>query len=76
MIGPELGVSVVDVGLLWGRAYGDGGSVLVYTTASTAACPLADAGEDQQGHRHAALSWAAVVLVLGASHAQQFERGR
>ena len=39
VIDPELGVNVVDLGLLYGLHYADDGALLVDMTLTTAACP-------------------------------------
>ena len=40
VIDPELGVNIVDLGLLRGVAVAPGGAVRVVTTLTTPACPL------------------------------------
>ena len=47
VIDPELGVNVVDLGLLYGLHYADDGALIVDMTLTTAACPLTDEIEDQ-----------------------------
>ena len=47
VIDPELGVNVVDLGLLYGMAYDDEGALVIDMTLTTAACPLSDVIEDQ-----------------------------
>ncbi|HET7415328.1 MAG TPA: metal-sulfur cluster assembly factor [Arthrobacter sp.] len=47
VIDPELGVNVVDLGLLYGLAYADDGALLIDMTLTTAACPLQDVLEEQ-----------------------------
>lgn len=47
VIDPELGVNVVDLGLLYGLRYADDGALLVDMTLTTAACPLTDVIEEQ-----------------------------
>ncbi|MDO4240499.1 metal-sulfur cluster assembly factor [Micrococcus sp.] len=47
VIDPELGVNVVDLGLLYGLHYAEDGALLVDMTLTTAACPLTDEIEDQ-----------------------------
>ncbi|MDR2254716.1 MAG: metal-sulfur cluster assembly factor [Arthrobacter sp.] len=47
VIDPELGVNIVDLGLLYGMAYNDEGTLLIDMTLTTAACPLTDVLEDQ-----------------------------
>ena len=40
VIDPELGVNIVDLGLLYGLKYADDGALLIDMTLTTAACPL------------------------------------
>jgi len=47
VIDPELGVNVVDLGLLYGLKYAEDGALLIDMTLTTAACPLTDILEDQ-----------------------------
>ncbi|MDY6054483.1 metal-sulfur cluster assembly factor [Micrococcus sp.] len=47
VIDPELGVNVVDLGLLYGLHYAEDGALLVDMTLTTAACPLTDEIEEQ-----------------------------
>ncbi|MFT4148006.1 MAG: metal-sulfur cluster assembly factor [Micrococcaceae bacterium] len=47
VIDPELGVNVVDLGLLYGVGYADDDAVLIDMTLTTAACPLTDVIEEQ-----------------------------
>ncbi|MCC3271525.1 metal-sulfur cluster assembly factor [Arthrobacter zhangbolii] len=47
VIDPELGVNVVDLGLLYGLKYADDGALLIDMTLTTAACPLTDVLEEQ-----------------------------
>ncbi|MHA7304113.1 metal-sulfur cluster assembly factor [Arthrobacter sp. TMN-49] len=47
VIDPELGVNIVDLGLLYGLHYGDDGALLLDMTLTTAACPLQDVIEEQ-----------------------------
>ncbi|MHA7262329.1 metal-sulfur cluster assembly factor [Arthrobacter sp. TMN-37] len=49
VIDPELGVNVVDLGLLYGLKYADDGALLIDLTLTTAACPLTDVLEEQVG---------------------------
>ncbi|CEA08077.1 hypothetical protein BN1051_01414 [Arthrobacter saudimassiliensis] len=49
VIDPELGVNVVDLGLLYGLKYADDGALLIDMTLTTAACPLTDVIEEQTG---------------------------
>ncbi|WP_411733057.1 metal-sulfur cluster assembly factor [Paeniglutamicibacter sp.] len=47
VIDPELGVNIVDLGLLYGLKYADDGALLIDMTLTTAACPLTDVIEEQ-----------------------------
>ena len=47
VIDPELGVNVVDLGLLYGLKYAEDGALLIDMTLTTAACPLTDMIEEQ-----------------------------
>lgn len=47
VIDPELGVNVVDLGLVYGLRYNEDGDLLVDMTLTTAACPLQDVIEEQ-----------------------------
>ena len=48
VIDPELGVNIVDLGLLYGLKYSDDdGALLIDMTLTTAACPLTDVIQDQ-----------------------------
>jgi metal-sulfur cluster biosynthetic enzyme len=50
VIDPELGVNIVDLGLLYGLKYSDDdGALLIDMTLTTAACPLTDVLEEQVG---------------------------
>ncbi|MFJ6002848.1 metal-sulfur cluster assembly factor [Arthrobacter sp. NPDC092385] len=49
VIDPELGVNVVDLGLLYGLTYAEDGALLIDMTLTTAACPLTDVLEEQVG---------------------------
>ena len=49
VIDPELGVNVVDLGLVYGLEYGEDGALLISMTLTTAACPLTDILEEQVG---------------------------
>jgi metal-sulfur cluster biosynthetic enzyme len=46
---PELGVNIVDLGLLYGMHYAEDGALLIDMTLTTAACPLTDVIEEQIG---------------------------
>src|SRR5712691_4842837 len=47
VVDPELGINVVDLGLVYGVAVGDDGVVTLDMTLTSAACPLTDVIEDQ-----------------------------
>ena len=47
VVDPELGVNVVDLGLLYGVNLDDDGGVTLDMTLTSAACPLTDMIEDQ-----------------------------
>ncbi|MCW4464619.1 metal-sulfur cluster assembly factor [Glutamicibacter sp. MNS18] len=47
VIDPELGVNIVDLGLLYGLKYAEDGVLLIDMTLTTAACPLTDIIEEQ-----------------------------
>lgn len=47
VIDPELGVNIVDLGLLYGLKYDDDGTLIIDMTLTTAACPLTDILEEQ-----------------------------
>ncbi|GAB3619406.1 metal-sulfur cluster assembly factor [Glutamicibacter sp. PS] len=47
VIDPELGVNIVDLGLLYGLKYSEDGVLLLDMTLTTAACPLTDIIEEQ-----------------------------
>lgn len=47
VIDPELGVNIVDLGLLYGMRWNDEGALLLDMTLTTAACPLQDVIEEQ-----------------------------
>ncbi len=49
VIDPELGVNIVDLGLLYGLQYADDGALLIDMTLTSAACPLTDIIEEQVG---------------------------
>lgn len=50
VIDPELGVNIVDLGLLYGMNYAEDGALLIDMTLTTAACPLTDVIEEQIGN--------------------------
>ncbi len=49
VVDPELGVNVVDLGLVYGVTLGEDGVATIDMTLTSAACPLTDVIEDQAG---------------------------
>jgi metal-sulfur cluster biosynthetic enzyme len=47
VVDPELGVNVVDLGLVYGVTLDDTGAATIDMTLTSAACPLTDVIEDQ-----------------------------
>ncbi len=47
VVDPELGINVVDLGLVYGVTMDDDGSAVLDMTLTSAACPLTDVIEDQ-----------------------------
>jgi metal-sulfur cluster biosynthetic enzyme len=47
VVDPELGVNVVDLGLVYGVTLDEGGEATIDMTLTSAACPLTDVIEDQ-----------------------------
>lgn len=47
VVDPELGINVVDLGLVYGLHVDDDSSVTIDMTLTSAACPLTDVIEDQ-----------------------------
>jgi metal-sulfur cluster biosynthetic enzyme len=48
VIDPELGINVVDLGLVYGVSF-ESGEAVIDMTLTSAACPLTDVIEDQTG---------------------------
>ena len=47
VVDPELGINIVDLGLLYGQRLNADGSATLELTLTSAACPLTDVIEDQ-----------------------------
>jgi metal-sulfur cluster biosynthetic enzyme len=47
VVDPELGINVVDLGLVYGVELGEDGTATIDMTLTSAACPLTDVIEDQ-----------------------------
>jgi len=47
VVDPELGINVVDLGLIYGLDLADDGTLTIDMTLTSAACPLTDVIEDQ-----------------------------
>ena len=47
VVDPELGVNVVDLGLVYGVVVDQGNTAIIDMTLTSAACPLTDVIEDQ-----------------------------
>jgi metal-sulfur cluster biosynthetic enzyme len=47
VVDPELGINVVDLGLVYGVTIGGDGAATIDMTLTSAACPLTDVIEDQ-----------------------------
>ena len=52
---PELGINVVDLGLIYGLHLEDDNTVTIDMTLTSAACPLTDVIEDQTNTAHEGL---------------------
>ncbi len=49
VIDPELGINIVDLGLVYGLTIDAAGHAIIDMTLTSAACPLTDVIEDQTG---------------------------
>ncbi len=49
VVDPELGINVVDLGLVYGVSVEEGNIATIDMTLTSAACPLTDVIEDQTG---------------------------
>jgi metal-sulfur cluster biosynthetic enzyme len=49
IIDPEIGVNIVDLGLVYGLQESDDGALLINMTLTSAGCPLTDGIEEQTG---------------------------
>ena len=49
VVDPELGINVVDLGLVYGVHLDEGSNAVLDMTLTSAACPLTDVIEDQAG---------------------------
>ncbi len=49
VVDPELGINVVDLGLVYGVVVDQGNTAIIDMTLTSAACPLTDVIEDQAG---------------------------
>jgi len=49
VIDPELGVNIVDLGLIYGLVKSEDGALLINMTLTSAGCPLTDVLEEQTG---------------------------
>jgi metal-sulfur cluster biosynthetic enzyme len=56
VVDPELGINVVDLGLVYGVHIGDDNAVTLDMTLTSAACPLTDVIEDQTNQAMAGIA--------------------
>jgi metal-sulfur cluster biosynthetic enzyme len=49
IIDPEIGVNIVDLGLIYGLQESEDGALLINMTLTSAGCPLTDVIEEQTG---------------------------
>ena len=61
VVDPELGINVVDLGLLYGQQVHDDHTVTLDMTLTSAACPLTDVIEDQTRNALAPLAATATI---------------
>jgi len=47
VVDPELGVNIVDLGLIYGMEAGDQGELIISMTLTSAGCPLTDIIEEE-----------------------------